>query len=248
MIRVEICVADPRSLHAAVTAGADRLELCSSLDVGGLTPSFGLMRLAADAETPARALIRPRSGPFTFDASDAEVMARDVEGARACGLSGVVLGASRPDGALDVDLLARLSDRCGPLKRTLHRAFDLAPDPFESLERAVDLGFDRILTSGGAPSALEGAALLRQLVEAAGERIAIMVCGGVRPETLHALLAASGASEVHASCRAQAPSRSCEREDRFGFGPPPREADPQTLARLMAAARARSRRPLPPTG
>jgi copper homeostasis protein len=146
---LEICVADAASLEAAIEGGADRIELCSALELGGLTPSPGLMRLAAQAPIPVYAMIRPRAGDFVFSAREGEIMLADIEAVGGAGLAGVVLGASLPDGRLDEALLSRLHGHARGLGTTLHRAFDLVPDRPAALEAAIALGFERILTSGG---------------------------------------------------------------------------------------------------
>src|SRR5690606_28852103 len=127
-ILLEVCVADAESLDAAITGGADRIELCSALEVGGLTPSPGLMRLAAAAPLPVYAMIRPRSGVFAFGSRETQIMLDDIATVREAGLAGVVLGASWPDGRLDADLLAKFTQASAGLGKTLHRAFDLVPD------------------------------------------------------------------------------------------------------------------------
>jgi copper homeostasis protein len=148
MTAVEICLETVQSLRAALEGGADRVELCASLAVGGLTPSPGMMRVAAELGVPTRVLLRPRGGTFVYDADEIAVIERDIAAVRGFGLSGVVIGAAHADDRLDREALARLLDRCDGLGRTLHRVFDRTPDPFEALETAIDLGFDRILTSG----------------------------------------------------------------------------------------------------
>jgi len=199
-ILLEVCVADAESLDAAIAGGADRIELCSALELGGLTPSPGLMRRAAGAPVPVYAMIRPRGGDFVFDEREAGIMLADIEAARVAGLAGVVLGASRPDGALDRDLLARLVGAADGLGTTLHRAIDMAPDIGAALETAVSLGFERILTSGGARSAMDGLANLARLRERANGRIRVMAGSGVRAGNVADLLEAVPLTEVHASC------------------------------------------------
>lgn len=204
MIGLEVCVDDARGLRAAQQAGVARVELCSALALGGLTPDCGLMRLAASLPVPAYAMIRPRAGDFLFDDDEEAMMLADIAAARAAGLAGVVLGASRADFTLDTAMLARLSAACGPMGRTLHRAFDLVPDPAQALEVAVELGFARILTSGGAPTAMEGAEGLRRMAAAASGRIEIMAGSGVNPANVAALVRRTGVGAVHGSCRGPA--------------------------------------------
>jgi copper homeostasis protein len=236
MTGVEICVEGAAGVAAASAAGADRVELCADLDVGGLTPSAGLMRLAAETGIAARALIRPRAGLFRYDAGETALIASDIAVAREFGLEGVVFGAAGADGVLDRDLIRRWVDRAGPLGKTLHRVFDLTPDPFEALESAIEAGFDRILTSGQARSALEGAPLLARLVEAAAGRIMIMAAGGLTPENVAAVLRVTGVGEVHASCRAPIPADGVEPP--FGFGRRPAMIDAHRVKSLVQAVRA----------
>ncbi|GGD99293.1 copper homeostasis protein CutC [Aureimonas endophytica] len=216
-VLLEICVDSPEGLATAVAAGADRVELCSSLDLGGLTPSPGLIALAAAAPVPVYAMIRPRVGDFSFSPPEIDAMRAEIAAVRAAGLAGVVLGASRPDRSLDAALLARLCEEAAGLGRTLHRAFDLVPDPFAALDLAIELGFERILTSGGAPNALAGAEVLAALRQRAAGRISIMPGSGVRPETVAEILRRTGAHEIHASARAAAPT--APDLARWGFAP-----------------------------
>jgi copper homeostasis protein len=215
-VKLEVCVADPQSLAAAVEGGADRIELCSALELGGLTPLPGLIALAANAPMPVYALIRPRSGDFVFDAHDLDAMLRDIDAVGSAGLAGVVLGASRPDGRLDSVMLSRLVHHAAGLGLTLHRAIDLVPDFVEATELAVSLGFERILSSGGAPTALQGVDNLSQIHATAANRLKLMAGGGVRPENVQELLAAVPVDEVHSSC-AGTPVKSSPAAVRLGF-------------------------------
>ncbi|PTL85913.1 copper homeostasis protein CutC [Vitiosangium sp. GDMCC 1.1324] len=199
-ITLEVCVDDVAGLCAAAEGGADRIELCAGLEVGGLTPSRGLMARAAALGIPVLAMIRPRAGDFVYDAATLDVMRADIDTARQAGLAGVVLGASRPDGRLDEGALAALTAHAAGLEVALHRAFDLVPDPLEALETAVSLGFVRILTSGGCATALAGAETIAAVTRASRGRIVIMPGSGVRLDTVSELLAKTGAREVHASC------------------------------------------------
>lgn len=197
---LEVCVADPESLDAAIAGGAQRIELCSALELGGLTPSPGLMRLAATAPVPVYSLVRPRSGDFVYASADVDAMLADIDAIRRCGLAGVVIGASRRDGTLDEELLARLSDAAGTLGRTLHRAIDVVPDVVEATETAVDLGFERVLSSGGQRAALNGIDALRMIHRTARGRLSVMAGSGLTPTNVRALLDAVPVDEVHSSC------------------------------------------------
>ncbi|WP_019998286.1 copper homeostasis protein CutC [Aureimonas ureilytica] len=215
--RLEVCVDDPAGLEAAIRGGADRIELCSALALGGLTPSLGFMRLARALPVPAYAMIRPRAGDFCFSPREADLMVRDIAAVREAGLAGVVLGAGRADGRLDLRLLERLLRAADGLGTTLHRAFDLAGPAFEAaLEEAIRLGFERVLTSGGARTAPEGLPVLARLMERAEGRITVMPGSGITPQTLPALLSRLPIVEVHASCALPVPVRSPAAE-RLGF-------------------------------
>lgn len=197
---LEICVDDAVGLAAAIAGGADRIELCSALDLGGLTPSAGLIALAAKAAVPVRAMVRPREGDFDFADADIEVMLSDIATIRAAGIAGVVLGASRHDGRLDLEKLRILVAAAQGMAMTLHRAIDLVPDMAEAVEQAIELGFDTILTSGRAPRAPDGAAVLAEAHRAAAGRIAIMAGAGVTADSAPALLQQVTLDALHGSC------------------------------------------------
>lgn len=218
-ILLEVCVEDAAGLAAAVAGGADRIELCSALSVGGLTPSAGLMALAAKAGIPVYAMIRPRAGDFVFGADDLAIMCADIDAARSAGLAGVVLGASLADGRLDVATLEHLSRHAEGLGRTLHRAFDLAPDFAEAVEIAVHLGFERVLTSGAAKTAPDGVRALAEIIAVANNRISIMPGSGVTVDTIDALLQRLEVHEVHSSCSRSEPAKD-DRLVSLGFVPP----------------------------
>jgi copper homeostasis protein len=214
---LEVCVDDALGLAEAKAGGADRVELCAALGLGGLTPSAGLMAQAAGIGLPCYPMIRPRSGDFVFAAAEVGVMCADIRMARGMGLTGVVLGASRPDGRLDADCLATLITEAAGLDLTLHRAFDLAPDVEEAVETAVQLGFRRILSSGGARVAGQGVARLARIITAAAGRLSIMPGSGITPETWP-VLARLAVREVHASCAAPVPVNGQAAEFGFAIG------------------------------
>jgi copper homeostasis protein len=197
---LEVCVDDAESLLAAFEGGADRIELCAALELGGLTPTPGLMHLAATLPIPTYAMVRPRPGDFVFGEAEVGTMLADIEAIRAAGLAGVVLGATKPDGSLDVEVLKRLAEGARDLGMTLHRAFDLAPDSAAAVEAAVELGFERILTSGGALTAPAGIDGLRRTMAAARGRIGIMPGSGLTAVVISGFLEAVPAYEVHSSC------------------------------------------------
>lgn len=232
-ILLEICIEDAPGLAAAASGGAGRVELCSALALGGLTPSPGLMAEAARSALPAMAMIRPRAGGFVWSTEDLRQMKADIAAARAAGLQGVVLGATRPDGRLDEWMLTTLLREAEGMDTTLHRCFDLTPDKGRALETAIQLGFRRILTSGGAASAPDGAETLANLMEQAAGRIAVMPGAGIRPETLPRL-AHLPLREIHASC--SMPELEAAAIAALGFGPPERRVTSEAAVRALGAA------------
>lgn len=204
-ILLEVCVDDPAGLSEALAGGADRIELCAALGLGGLTPTVGLMQMAAQSGRPCYPMIRPRSGDFVFTATEVKVMCADIRAARAAGLRGVVLGASHPDGHLNEAVLTLLLQEAEGLDTTLHRCIDLCPDKSAAVATAKALGFRRILTSGGALAAPDGAETLAAMLQAAGADIIIMPGSGVSVETLPRL-SHLPLREIHASCATALPS------------------------------------------
>lgn len=230
---LEVCVADAGSLKAAIAGGAQRIELCSSLELGGLTPLPGLMTLAAKAPVPVYALVRPRTGDFVYDGADVDALLADIEAIRNAGLAGVVLGASTTDGRLDERLLRRLVDAAAGLGTTLHRAIDLVPDFARATETAIDLGFERILASGGAATAIEGIAGLTTIHATARGRIKLMAGSGLNPANVAQLLAGVPADEIHSSCASSVPTLGPD-AIRLGFADATRR---QTDAAIVAQMR-----------
>ena len=214
---LEVCVDDAAGIAAAVRGGADRIELCAALALGGLTPSAGLMALAAKAPIPVMAMIRPRAGDFVWSAEERLALRAEIRAVKAAGLAGVVIGASRPDGSLDGDCLQELMAEAAGLDVTLHRAIDLVPDPLAALALCRDLGLKRVLTSGGAQSVAEGLERLALMAREAPD-LTILPGGGVNEAILPALLAAiPHLREVHASCSVALPPPALAQIERFGF-------------------------------
>jgi copper homeostasis protein len=205
-VAVEIAVQDAGGARAAMAAGADRLELCQALAVGGLTPSLGLLEATLGAVDPAavNVLVRPRGGGFVYSVEEVAVVSADIRACVARGAGGVVVGALTAEGAADREALARWRDAAGDAVLVFHRAIDAAADPRAVLDDLRAAGVDRVLTSGGAARSIDGVAVLRQLVDAAGD-IEVMAGGGVRPEDIPALVA-TGVGAVHLSARAAAGS------------------------------------------
>jgi copper homeostasis protein len=201
---IEICVNSVESALRAQQGGADRVELCENLFEGGTTPSAGSITVARrHLATGLMVMVRPRGGDFLYSDVEFEVMRHDVRMARELGADGIVLGLLTPDGHVDVPRTAELVGLAGPLPITFHRAFDMAADPFRALEDLAGLGVARILTSGRERSAFEGAALIAQLVRQAAGRIIILPGGGIHERNAAAVLAQTGATEIHLSANAR---------------------------------------------
>lgn len=218
---LEICVDTVDGLDIAIANGADRIELCSALGLGGLTPSVGLMAYAAKKSVPIYAMIRPRDGNFCFNPCEKEVMLSEITAVHAAGLAGVVLGASCEDGSLDISLLQELCEYAQSLSlgTTLHRAFDLVPDTYSAIEQAVALKFERILTSGQQLKAIDGLELLEKINAKANGRIIIMPGSGVTSENARSIIQAANFNEIHASGREVIINQD-QRSIDFGFAPP----------------------------
>ncbi|MEO6799549.1 MAG: copper homeostasis protein CutC [Rhodanobacter sp.] len=204
---LEIAGNSVASALAAQQGGAARVELCTALELGGLTPSQAQIALARERlHIPLYVLIRPRAGDFLYSNLECETMRRDIEACVALGCDGVVLGVLDAKGSVDTARCRPLIAAAGKLGVTFHRAFDLCSDPGQALEEIVSLGCERILTSGTQTSAQGGAAMIRELVMQAAGRLAVMPGAGVTAQNIAALAAATGAQEFHASAKHQLPS------------------------------------------
>jgi copper homeostasis protein len=235
-ILLEICVDDLAGVHAAAEGGADRIELCSALALGGLSPSPAFAAAAVESGLVVHAMVRPRPGDFVYSPDELELMAAEIRAFAAAGVVGVVVGVTQEDGSPDRDSLSRLRDAAAGLDIVLHRAIDLAPDPCAAVELAVSLGFDHVLSSGGAHTALEGAATLSKMVEVAAGRTNIMAGSGVTAGNVAELIQTTGVQAVHASGSGQC-SWPDPRVGSFGFGPPlKRFTDASRVAALRAAS------------
>ena len=200
--QLEICSFNLASAMVAQGNGADRIELCASPAEGGVTPSAGTIRLAREQLRIAiYPIIRPRGGDFLYSDAEFRVMLRDIEYCKQVGCNGVVIGMLCADGTIDQPRCARLVEAAYPLGVTFHRAFDWAVNPFEALETIIQLGCERILTSGQRPTAEDGVELIDQLVRQADDRIVIMPGSGVRSGNIVSLAEKTGAAEFHTSAR-----------------------------------------------
>jgi copper homeostasis protein len=197
MALVEICVQGLASALAAGRGGADRVELCEHLEAGGVTPSAGAIEVACRRlGIPVHVLIRPRGGDFVYNEDEREAMRRDIQAARSAGAAGIVLGALRRDGTVDRELCAELIAAARPLSVTFHQAFDATRSLAEALDVLIELGVDRVLTSGGAARAIDGLARLVELQRRAESRLVILPGGGIAVPEIDAFIDA-GLGELH---------------------------------------------------
>ena len=195
---VELAVESLQAVRAAAAGGADRVELCADLSVGGLTPSDELVgRVLDDVAIPVFPMVRSRAGDFTYSQHEVTEMCRTLERMRRLGVHGAVTGALNSTRDVDGDAMRALLAAAGDMPVTFHRAFDRVADQAEALETLIELGVKRVLTSGGARTALEGTARLRALVVQSAGRIAILAGAGVRASNVRQVVAESGVNEVH---------------------------------------------------
>ncbi|MFN4313555.1 MAG: copper homeostasis protein CutC [Chitinophagaceae bacterium] len=239
MYTIEIATSDFLTTQAAVAGGADRIELCSNLAEGGTTPSYGHIRKCREQfSVPICPIIRPRGGDFLYSDEEVSIMMHDVKICRDLACDAVVIGLLNSDGSIDRDRLARFVDLAYPLPVVFHRAFDRCRDPFEALETLVELGVERVLTSGQQPVAMQGAGLIASLQEKAAGRITILVGSGVRPDNISELAALTGCTEFHASLRGRVASPMDFRRAAFANDPDSYEnnaVDPVNVQKLVAA-------------
>lgn len=195
----ESCVESAAAAAASARGGADRIELCANLDAGGTTPALhDLERSAAGLTIPVVAMARVRPGSFVYTADEIRDTVRTIRALRAAGAAGIVFGALTVDGDIDAEATARVIEAARPLPVTFHRALDASRDLDRALDTLLELGVDRVLTSGGAATAAEGVATLRRLVVRAGDGLAVIAGGNVRAHTVAALVGDSGVRDVHA--------------------------------------------------
>ena len=198
---VELAVQDVAGVRVARAVGVDRIELCTGLALGGLTPSVALVERAVASGLGVHVLLRPRAGGFDYDADERALIVADARAAVAAGAAGVVVGGTvaGPSGwAVDEALLRAVLEVAGQV--TVHRAFDVLADPERALERLAEIGVRRVLTTGGGARAVDSLAALARLQQLAGDEVAIMAGGGIGPENV-ARVAATGVAAVHASAK-----------------------------------------------
>lgn len=240
---LEICTYSLEYAIAAQSGGADRVEFCTGPAEGGTTPSAGSIELARQyLKIKLNVLIRPRGGDSLYTAREFGAIKQDIQLCRQLGVDGVVVGVLLANGHVDRERSGELVELARPMSVTFHRAFDMVADPIAALEDIIAIKCGRILTSGQAPSAMEGADRIAELVRLAGDRIIIMPGGGVRDTNLAALAAKTKAREFHSSARTFIPSPMQFRNPRVSLGGTGEDeyqllmADPQMVARMRAIA------------
>ena len=216
---LEICCNNWLSAKAADEAGAERIEICSALSEGGVTPSPGLIiQCTEELSLKTHVLIRPRSGDFLYNTEEIEIMKRDIEFCKKNKVAAVVLGFLNADGSIDKDLTNEFVKLAQPMKVTFHRAFDMCNDPFQALEDLISLNIDYLLTSGLKSTAIEGADMIKQLVKKSKGRIQIMAASGVRSHLLNKLMEKTNADAYHLSARVKLDSKMIYRKNSVSMG------------------------------
>lgn len=200
--RIEVCANSVLSCVEAQKGGAYRVELCAGIPEGGTTPSYGEIVVARELlDIKLNIIVRPRGGDFLYSDIEHQIMLKDIEIAKTLGVDGVVFGCLTADGEIDMERNKELVDAAQGMNITFHRAFDMCKDPFKSLEQIIELGFDRLLTSGQQPRGVEGVSLIKQLIEKANNRIIIMPGGGVNGDNIVTIAKETKAREFHFSAR-----------------------------------------------
>jgi copper homeostasis protein len=218
-ILIEVCVDSVASAVAAERGGAGRVELCSNLLEGGVTPSAGLIELVrASTSIGLQVMIRPRGGDFCYTPEEFETMRRDIIAARKLGADGVVIGILDANGSVDIECTLELVELARPLSVTFHRAFDMSADLFRALESVCVTGADRLLTSGGKKTALQAVEQIARLVEAARGRIVILACGGINHHNAASIIEQTRVKEIHVGLRSPVASPMLHRNPELSMG------------------------------
>lgn len=229
---LEICANSFLSAANAAEAGAKRIELCQELQVGGITPSAGLIKQVVDKlDIAVCVLVRPRAGNFVYSDDEFEIIKNDIQLCRELGCEGVVSGVLLPDGNLDVERTRALVEQAGPMTFVFHRAFDVAANPSETLARLMELGVERILSSGGKSSALEGLDNLRNWQKQAGDKLSFMPGGGIKAANA-SVFREAGFTQIHTSASTSIPA------EEGIFGSPLSYSDPEKIRNIIAALQA----------
>lgn len=216
----EVCANSAESCMAAQAGGADRVELCAGIPEGGTTPSYGELVIAREVltKTLLHVIIRPRGGDFLYSPTEQRIMLKDISNARRLGVDGVVFGCLTAKGDIDITFMRQLMEASQGLSVTFHRAFDVCRNPHEALEEIIELGCDRILTSGGKASAEEGIPLLKELQQQAEGRITLLAGCGVNENNIARIAAETGIAEFHFSARENVESNMLHRNNKVAMG------------------------------
>ena len=218
-ILLEVCCGSLDDALAAERGGADRVELCSALFLGGLTPSLGtVIEAKAWLKIPIIVMVRPRGAGFCYTEAELAVMERDTMLAVEHGADGIVFGVLNQHGTIDEERCRKIRRLIGDRQAVFHRAFDVTPDPFRALEQLVELGITRVLTSGQEDSVSEGAPLIKRLIEYAGDRIEILPGGGIHPHNLAQVVESTGCKQVHLTAFKTQPDPSTRGRPSVTFG------------------------------
>lgn len=219
-MQIEVVVYNIESSFKALEGGADRLEVCADPGAGGTTPSAGVVEvIRKNASNDVYAMLRPRGGDFYYSSYEFHAMKRDLYTFQKLSVDGVVFGILNPDGSIDKKRCKELIDRARPLRVTCHRAFDRTRDPLQALEDCIEVGFDRILTSGQRKTAIEGLELIALLTEKAAGRIAIMPGSGINADNAATIVKATGVNQIHLSATAYRPTEMLDNgPDTFAMG------------------------------
>lgn len=215
----EICVYNYQSALNAQFAGADRIELCDNMYEGGTTPGYGMIKTVRSAlKIDINVMIRPRGGDFCYDDKEFEIMQEDIRICKDLHVNGVVFGILKPDGNIDIERTSQLYELAKPMSITFHRAFDVTVDLFRSLDVLIDVGIDKVLTSGGSNTAIEGIAVISQLIDKSQNRIIIMPGSGINPENIIQISQMTGANEFHMSGKMPVDSNMSYRKSGVSMG------------------------------
>ena len=238
-IKLEICIDSIESAVAAKTGGADRLEVCGSLATGGITPSYGLVKQCVATGLPVMMMLRPNGGNFVYTNLDIECMVDDIEVGKQLGVHGFVFGCLQQDDTIHRPQCQQLLDAIGNHESTFHRAFDIMrSDSIADLKILIELGFDRLLTSGRADSAINGQELIKQLVVAAADRIAILPGSGISPSNAARIVSSTGVQEIHASASIARKPRADNGKKSISFGEEDRVTCVEKVRSIKQAAEA----------
>lgn len=217
--KLEICANSVASCLEAQDGGAYRVELCAGIPEGGTTPSYGEISMARELlDIKLNIIIRPRGGDFLYSKIEHKVMLKDIELARKSGVDGVVFGCLTPNGDVDIVRTKELVDAASDMDITFHRAFDKCRNPLDALEQIIDLGCNRILTSGQKPVAKQGVHLIKTLIEKSDDRIIIMPGSGINEDNISYIASETGAKEFHLSARTPVNSKMIFRNEEVSMG------------------------------